>query len=314
MRHPSEYYVKYLLAASWGDEENILDATVVSETLKDLNLPPIDEEEFDRLRGIFDPPENYRFNSTSHQETVEFMKREKIFSYWNSNGDMRRVMLEMVGSDNRLLQHRIHILLMGFVPSGVIAEKVSRYYHLKDSITASMVEHYRHYFWRVQNLTEREWMEFLVGDPHFDQYIAALKCGDQQALFRAGFNPKYDYKLGLRDTHRQVTYRIQYLAHQQDDKRTVDLLIKLSREQRALYDILYGEGGGFEEQVREIRHFMMEHKIPDVKTLEGLLGPKGTYSGDGTEGQPSVKEAAQKATQKVGRKPAVVKPKKKGDQ
>jgi len=329
MRHPSEYYIKFLLANSWGDEDNQVDSTSVNETLKETGLPPISDEVFDRIRSKFEPPETFRFNAKNHKPTVDFMKEEKLYSYWVSNGDMKRVFSDLLGDNNRLLQHRVHTMLMGFVPSDVIAEKVSRQYHLKESITAGMIEHYRHYFWRVENLTEKEWMELLDGHPQYDQYIAPLLCGDQQGLFRAGFNPKYDYKLGLRDTHRQVVFRIQYMAFKPDDKKIIDLLIKLSREQRALYDILYGEGGGFEDEVREIKHWMMEHKIPDVKTLDRLV-TSGSYSGDGESDkkekkeqvEETVQEAAQKAVTtgrkakpaKKSKKPGVRVGPKKGDQ
>lgn len=308
MRHPSEYYIRYLLAADWGDDESEIDLDSVNITLHEYGLPTLSEEAFERLRSIFEAPDNFHFNSPSHKETVVFMRQEQIHTIWSPNEDMSRVLEEMLGDSNRTMQQTVHIMLMGDMPSDVIARLVSKRYRLKESLTEDMVDLYRHYFWRVKNLNEREWEILLADDPHFDRHISSLYCGPQQAMFRAGFNPKYDYKQALRDTHRQVAFRIQYMGFKSDSKRNIDLLIKMSREQRALYNVLYGEGGGFEEQVREVRRFLMEHKIPDVKALDELIGEEGSYSGDGTDEDRQL--VAVRTTKKLGAR----KGPKKGDQ
>lgn len=281
MKHPSDYYVRYLLACSWGDEENPLSLDDVNLTLLSYGLPGMDENQFEYLRSTFLAPEDFHFNMRRHPATIEFMKREKIYTIWNPNQHMKRVLEEML--EDRRYQHAVHILLMGDLPSDVIAEKISKKFRLAESLTPDMIDLYRHYFWKVGNLTPLEWERFLqINSPeHVDEYLASLLCGEQQALFRAGFAPKYDYKSALRDTHRQISFRIQAFGFRQDDKATIDLLIKMSREQRSLYDILFGEGGGFEEQVKEIRRFMMEHNVTNIKGLEDLVGKKGSYSGDG---------------------------------
>ena len=287
MRHPSEYYIRYLLAEAWGDEDNPIDLESINLTLKSYGLPRMTEPQFEFLRGNFGVPDSFRFNNKNHDASVEFMKKERLYSIWTAtNGDMTRVLKEMLGVS---FQHTVHLLLMGDVPSNIIAKKVSRKFRLHASLTPGMIDHYRHYFWRVHNLSESEWAEFLGAERYFDQFMASLYGGDQQALFRAGFNPRYDYKQGLRDTHRQIVFRIQYLGFQPDDKRTISLLIKMSREQRALYNILYGEGGGFEEQIQEIRRFLMQHQKPAVKALQDLIAEEGSYSGDGSAEDPEAK-------------------------
>ena len=314
MRHPSEYYVRYLLAESWGDEEDPLDLESTNLTLEQYGLPRMNESQFEFQRTTFEPPPTFRFNNRTHAATVAFMKQEKLHSLWDATEDMTRALKEMVGVN---IQHTIHMLLMGDVPSRVIADKVSKKFRLQKSLSEGMVDHYRHYFWRVHNMSERQWDEFLEFDKYHDQFMACLQGGDEQALFRAGFNPKYDYKQGLRDTHRQIVFRIQAMGFQSDEKRIIDLLIKMSREQRSLYQILYGEGGGFEEQVKEVRRFLMEHKEPAVKVLRDLIAEGGSYSGDGTE-ETKKKTTKKKVTKKkvTKKKVARAKPKvktKKGD-
>ena len=72
-----------------------------------------------------------------------------------------------------------------------------------------------------------------------------------------------------------------------DTLNTMRLITMLSREERALYERLFGEGSGLIEQAREIRLFMMEHKVPNVKALDKFIAEHGgSHSSDGTEPRP----------------------------
>lgn len=284
MRHPSEYYVRYLLAASWGDRDKPSSIESANETLTSLGLMAITESQWNRLLGVFQAPPDFLFNNARHGPTVAFMRQERIYTIWQPNEDMRRVLSEIFGDHgDRSYQHDIHILLMGDVPHKVIADKISQKYRLPTSLTEGMITVYEHYFWRRKSLTKVEWVDFLQLFPARDDYLSPLFSGEQQALFRAGLNPKYDYKQSLRDAHRQISFRIQTLAYKSDDYGNVKTLTTLCRELRSLYQILYGEGGGYEEQLKEIRHWIMEHRDEAIPAIMDLVGPDGSYSGDGSE-------------------------------
>ena len=281
MKHPAEYYIRYLLAASWSNDEQDVDVNSTNHTLLGYELPEVSEDAFNRIRVSFQPPDTFRFRSKKEASTIEFMKEEKIYSLWHPDKDVKRVLQDML--DHHQLMHITQVLLMGDVPAEIIAEKVSKRFRVDPSITSRMIDIYRHYYWRVSSLGYKGWEKLLRTDPHQDRYMASLYGGPQQALYRVGFNPKYDYKAAMRDTHRQISFRIKHLASKPDDKNIIDLLVKLSREERALFDKLYGEGGGLEEQIRELRRFMMETRNPDVKTLKELVDKLkgGSHSGDG---------------------------------
>jgi len=281
MGHPSEYYVRFLLAESWGDEDKALEVEGLNEALKEYGLLEITDTEFERIRDDFTPPNGFRFAGKRHTPTANFMRDEKISSLWKPDKDMTRVLKELLGQN--LVTDVIHILLMGDVPSKVVAELVSKRFRISPSLTPKMIDYYRHYYWRRDAYNYHQWEVALRHRNDADRYLAPLYGGDQQALFRAGFNPKYDYKRALRDSHRQVSFRIQYLASKPDDKHFIDLLVKLSREERALYERLWGEGGGLADQAKAVRTFLMKHKIPNVKKLDEFIGEHGSISGDGTD-------------------------------
>jgi len=282
MGHPSQQYLRYLLAEAWGDETKVLTLESVNEILRHYSLLRIGEQDFERLRGEFSPPEDFKFSNHRSPATVAFMKDEKIFSLWSTAPEMCRVLKELLG--HKLVSETVQILLQGDVPSDVIASLVSKRYRLNPSLTYGMVDMYRHYFWDRAAWSHKEW-EFAMSDDWMgDRFLAPLYGGDQQALYRAGFNPKYDPKQALRDSHRQVTFRIQYLQSRGDSKNITDLLTKLMREERALYDRLYGEGGEMASQQQTVKHFALEHRDPGVRRLDDFVEKGGgTYSGDGND-------------------------------
>lgn len=283
MKHPADYYVRFLLAASWGDPENPLSLEAVNQTLDDMGLLKMLDSQWDYLLSTFRAPDDFLFNNHRHQPTIDFMKREKIYTIWVSDPDVQRILSEILGDQgNRSYQHDIHILLMGNLPYDVIAEKISKKYFLSHSLTARMIEIYQHYFWRKENLTKPQWQDFLAGHPQFYDFIPPLMCGELQGLYRAGFNPKYDHKKALRDAHRQAAFRVEYMAFSPDDKRTADTYGKYVRELRALSAIL-GQGGEFEEQLKEARHWHMSHSGEKIPALTDVVGPEGSYSGDGKD-------------------------------
>jgi len=294
MRHPSDYYVRFLLAASWGNPDEPLTLEAVNQSLEDLCLQYMTVKQWDYLLSAFMAPADFLFNNPRHAPTAAFMKQEKIATIWSPDEHMKRVLTEMVGDHcNRSYQHDLHILLMGDLPPDFIAPALSKKYRLSKSLTDRMVELYSHYFWRKENLTKTQWPQFLAGDPNYDSYISALQAGEQQALFRAGLNPKYEYKAAMRDSYRQFAFRVQYLGYQQDDKKTYVALSMLNRELRAMYGVLYGEGGGYEEQLKEVRHWILTHRDVAIPALSDLTGPDGLHSGDGKEGQKVLVEAKQ---------------------
>jgi hypothetical protein len=281
--HPSGRYIRFLLAEAWKDEERPVIHEWVANIMTEWALPPLTEKVFEKIRSNFSPPEGFRFSNHKDTITQDFMKSQKISAMWEGADDnLNRVYQELL--PNRSITELVNILLMGDVPNDKIAELVSRRLRINPGLTTEMIEYYRHYFWYPPAWSTTEWIDHISVWSNSDNLLASLRCGAQQALFRAGLNPKYDPKLALRDAHRQISFRIQHLAYCADTKLTVDLLSKLCREERALYERLYGEGSSLLEEAKEARRFMIEHKLTDIKGLEDFTREHGgSYSKDGTK-------------------------------
>jgi hypothetical protein len=283
MPHPSTYYLKFLLAKSYKEETDESSETL-NDTLLAYGLPSLAEHDYNLLREAFKPPKSFRFNNKKHRETAVFLKKEKVYTLWSPKTDDKRVLSEIVDG-HRLLKLDIHILLMGQIPNNIIADKVNKKYRVVKPLTERMIATYAHYFWNVRMTSQKEWEDTLRGSPHYDALMSSLYCGDQQALYRAGFSPQVDGKRTLNEAMRQVHFRIQALRHQPDSKATIDTFSKLSARAMNLYNVLYSEGVGLTDQLREFRSVLMKHKDPDVKKIDDLIDKikGGSYSGDGED-------------------------------
>lgn len=284
MGHPSEYFLKYSLAQAWSDDESSVTASSLNDSLKSFGLPYLSDTEYGRIRSAFSPPAGFRFHTPNHRETVEFMKQEKIFTLWNPTEDDQRVISDLV-SGNMLIKHDLHILLMGRLPHEIIAQKLNLKYRLTPELTSRMVDTYHHYFWNVTNTPHAYWNDLMQGNPAKDALLASLYCGEQQALYRAGFSPSVDGGRALKEAFRQSYFRLEYLRFLPDGKDVMTTFSTITSRLLGLYELLYSEGGGLHEQLKMFRQIMMKHKDPDIKAIDTIIDKVagGSYSGDGED-------------------------------
>jgi len=284
MGHPAEYFLKYTLAQAWGDDDADTTEGALNSTLIAFGLIPMLEDQYNHLMATFSPPKEFRFNNSKHASTKKFMEEEKISALWKPGKNEKRVIEELIDGHN-MVKHDLHLLLMGAIPHEVVASKLNSKYRLSPGITEEMVDMYHHYFWNVGNATSEEWEKLLAGNRHRDAFMAALYCGDQQALYRAGFSPRVEGQRAMKEAFRQAFFRLEALRFSPDNKSTIDSYSKLTARMMGLHEILYAHGTGLQDQLKQFRQIMMKHKDPDVTKVDDLIDKLegGSYSGDGTD-------------------------------
>lgn len=282
MGHPSEYFIKYSLAQAWADADESVTSSTINDSLKLFGLPYLPDKDYDRIKALFTPPEGFRFYNERHAETERFMKEEKIFTLWKPTSEDQRVVSELL-SGSPLVKHDLHILLMGRLPHEIVAQKLNVKYKINPALTSRMIDTYYHYFWNVSNASHEEWSELLGGHYASDALWASLLCGEQQALYRAGFSPAVDGSRALKEAFRQAYFRLEYLRHQPDSKNTQSSYSTLTAKIINLYELLYAQGGGLQEQLKQFRQIMMKHNDPDIPAIDTIIDKVagGSYSGDG---------------------------------
>lgn len=284
MGHPSEYFIKFTLAQSWGDEDEETTLVSLNKSLHEFGLLGMLELSYDALMADFSPPEGFRFNNKKHPLTKEFMEEEKISGLWSPNKDSKRVLLEVVDGPAGV-RHDLHLLLMGNLPHDVITEKLNTKWRLNPSFNEEMIDTYNHYFWNVDNTTQEDWSKLLEGKPYKDAFMAALRCGEQQALYRAGFSPRVDGMRALKEAHRQAYFRLEALRFEPDSKLTAEVFSKLTARMMGLHEVLFSEGSGLQDQLKQFRQIMMKKRDPNVKAIDAVIDQVGSYSEDGTDSE-----------------------------
>lgn len=287
MGHPSEYFIRFALAEAHGEDEADTTLPGLNETLSAFGLLDLLESQYNRLMATFELPNSFRFNNRKHTPTQEFMEEEKISALWKPGKVERRVLDELVDG-HAMVKHDLHLLLMGGLPHEVIADKLNTKYRLNPELDEAMVDMYRHYFWDVGNTSFAEWEKLLAGNRHKDAFIASLYCGEQQSLYRAGFSPRVDGNRAMKEAYRQAYFRLEALRFEPDSKSTIDSYSKLSARMMGLHETLYAQGTGLQDQLKQFRQIMMEHKDPDVTAVDTLINKLdgGSYSGDGGDEMP----------------------------
>jgi hypothetical protein len=68
----------------------------------------------------------------------------------------------------------------------------------------------------------------------------------------------------------------------QDDEASVSRLARLSREARALYGVLQDNGSGLNEQMKELKRFLMLNRVPTLAEIAAIVNKDigGSHSGD----------------------------------
>lgn len=286
MGHPAEYFIKFTLAQSWGDEDETTTLVSLNKSLYEFGLLGVLELQYDAIMADFSPPEGFRFNNKKHPLTKEFMESEKISGLWRPNKEERRVLLEMVDGPAGI-RHDLHLLLMGNIPHDVITEKINVKWRLNPKFSVIMIDTYGHYFWNVGNTTQEDWSKLLEGKQYKDAFMAALRCGEQQALYRAGFSPRVDGMRALKEAHRQAYFRLEALRFEPDTKLTAEVFSKLTARMMGLHEVLFSEGSGLQDQLKQFRQIMMKRRDPGVKAIDAVIDRVGSYSEDGSDSEPT---------------------------
>jgi len=158
----------------------------VSRVFGSFTIPPMSESEFGEIQIKLEPPRDYAFANKRHTKTKEFMSKEGLLTLWKPSKDNSRVISFLLSQQRA--RSKIDIMLMGRVPSQVIADRVNGEFRYRKAITSEMFETYHHFFWNTDLPTPREWHNYLAGHPHRDALMASVLGLDYLLVSRAVYN------------------------------------------------------------------------------------------------------------------------------
>jgi hypothetical protein len=282
MGHPSSYYVKYLLAESWHDDDRETDHGMVCQTLMSFGLPVMTEEEYSFLQLSMRFPSEFSFANRRHKPSSYFMKQEGLFTLWKPNDDTKLVTSFLLRQQRA--RFKIDIMLMGGVPNAIIAKHLNKEFRFRDPLTKGMIDTYHFFFWNTDLPSLLEWQNMLYTHPQREALMASYYCGPDQAMYRIGGNPVIkDPKKPLREANRQAYWVLMALRHKPDTAEVISLRSRLTNDLRALHDAIHGEGADTDAQLKKFRQFLVEKVPSKVEEWDKVVNEEGSYSGDGKD-------------------------------
>lgn len=302
MAHPSHRYLKYLLLKAQVTGTPI-EWKEVCSLLERIHILSIAEDKFkDMAVMTAKPPRGLRFHSPQHKVTAEFMKKHDVYELWNPPISMADV-LRMLGSNAQAVE-TTQVLIAGRLESAEISEKLLKKHHLK--VSAEAVDMLRKFFWDVEATSYSEWEILLRGRSMRSSILASLHSSPDQARYRAGFQPKVEGKKTLREALRGVYFRLEATRYMPDNEEVVGMLTRLTKELGNIFTVLYGDGAGLDDILKELRVISMKTWKPKIAALKSLA-PNGNHSGSGvaflTDGKGDDDDDRSDAGATVGRGP-----------
>ena len=300
MAHPSDRYVRWVLASTWADEvEETLES--VNRRLDDLRLPQMTEEQFNALSCDFAPPKGFNFDDPKHSATAAFMDAQEISFLWNPPRHWRQSRVEECRWAFHDLPRRwaavsdVQVLLLGGVGDQVIADHathvMSRSPKLQDVVTKFQVLVYRLLYWNPDLVSRSEWETLLANHARREDLLDALNCGAAQAKHLCGFRvaPQKPSRV-LQDLHQHLRFKAEALSRKPAVRSNIAMLVAVSKELRALHRMMYGDSATFgaAEQMQQFSRVLMKHESSQVTTVDTLIDRcrGGSISGDGGPAAP----------------------------
>jgi hypothetical protein len=274
MRHPAEYFIKYLIVRhpDWNQ-------AAIEKHLSDWGflLPPDYEKNyFTFLKGDLPPiPENFDPLDFTHRPSLRYLRDLGIYEIFRNTPEMQEAWNILASPDQRLIVEQI---LLSRINLKTTCKSINEKYNW--FLSEGGVSTYRHYFWNPKLLTFDEWGRFLYGRAAlYDRYMALLQGDAHLAL--------YHLRLAQAVESKEMIQRAQEIAHYTLEEvnlqpgtnpNKVKAIAVLSKAIVECHEALSTSDMALKDVLKNFERFRMEHPQkppPDINAL----APLGNFSG-----------------------------------
>lgn len=291
-RHPSEYFIKYLLTLPRPEAQ---DDKWVTMGVEALGFPPPEGTYLSRLREKLyaNLPANYEPTNRYNRPSVRFLREEQIWSLHNPDDAVK---LAVTILWNFRVRKLVEQLLLGRLEAKDVAKKVNA--RTGEYQTTASIRAYSHYYWNCSLLKITEWAEF------FEQYdsqesskaLAVLHNGPAMALHMTGFQQNLESKNMLKEVQEGMYFDFR---DWQSQPRSLDKTKAMTSIARSIanVDVRLSEADtALRDSLRAFEQFRMEHQKQQVPSIEDVA-PVGNFSDSGAKLKelPAPKESKQKS-------------------
>jgi hypothetical protein len=273
MRHPAEFYIKYLITRypQWTDAE-------VLKKMSDWAFLSPEDKYLTFLRAdLPHVPANFDPLDVTHRPSMRYLRQLGIYDMFRNLPDVQEAWDIMANPDQRLVVEQI---ILARLDLKMAAQRINK--HMSWFLSEDGISAFRHYFWNPKLLTFDEWGRYLYGRSALYERHMALLQGDQRLAFHhLRIEQSIESKMMI-----QRAQEISYFTLEEvnlkpgtgpDKVKAISVLTKavvechvaLSTSDMALKDVL-----------KQFERFRVEHpQAPPIDIRQ--IAPGGNYTGGG---------------------------------
>jgi hypothetical protein len=273
VRHPAEYYMKYLVVRhpDWEDA-NIL------KHLGDWGILSPDDKYLPFLRQSLPPkPQDFDPFDITHRPSQGYLRHLGILEMFRSTPAMQEALDILSKPEQRLVVEQV---ILSRLDLKVTAQRVNKRHGW--FLTDPGIATYRHYFWNPQLLTFDEWGRFLFGRSALYERHMSLLQGDQRvALHHLRIDQGIESKLMIQRAQEIAYFTLEEVdlkpGTAPDKVKAISVLAKAIVE---CHEALSTSDMALKDVLKQFERFRMEHPHPSPQDIR-RLAPLGNFSGGG---------------------------------
>lgn len=280
MRHPSEYFIKYLVTL---DHPMADQNTWIASSLSHLGLPQLEPETSESyLSLIREEMEEGKPNplkpdkEQKHRPSLKYLKDKKIYSLYNPDTYSKEATADILG--NMQVRPMVETMLLGRVPHKEIARKVNEKFGM--FLRAESVAAYEHYYWNVNLLTVDDWVRLFEGSKKAGTVESIIQGGRGVALFRLGYPVDVDAKDVLQQTLETLYFDLQDWKTQPRSIEKTKALNMIAKAVTLLDEQLSQAESAIKDSLKAFEKFRIDQLSEKPRSIK-QLAPEGNYSGSG---------------------------------
>jgi len=277
-RHPSEYFVKYLLTLKSPDAQK---DDWIRMAVQTLGFPAPDAVYISNLREALyvDLPVNYDPIDRYNRPSVRFLRNAGVWSLHNPDDKVKAASSIL---PNFRVRRLVEQLLLGRLDPKDVAKKVNG--RMNAYFTEGMIQTYAHYYWNCPLLKTQDWVDF------FEEYdksiqsksIAVLQNGPAMALHVNGFGQNLETKEILREMQEALYFDFRDWKEQPRSRDKTTALTKLAKAATSVDVRLSEADSALRESLKAFEQFRMKHSQGVVKSIEEVA-PHGEFTDSGMD-------------------------------
>ena len=277
MRHPAEFFIKYLLIR----DVHITDAQIL-KSIQDWGFLAPEDNYLGFLRqelNASSPPQGFDPANRVHRPSMQYLRDMQVYELFYPTSATEEAWANLADVSRRQVVEQIIMARLDFKTA---AKQVNMKY--KWHLTEDGLRLHRHFFWNISLLTFDQWGRYLYDrSSMYDRYMGLLQAPRELAYFHLRFDQAVESKDMIKRAQHIAYFNLEEVnlvpGVRPDKIKAVSVLTKALTDCHAA---LSTSDMAISAVLKDFEKWRVEHPeipAPDIRQL----APGGNYTGSGVE-------------------------------